>query len=99
MRFYKEDEEEKFAGFFSDATNGGSGENSGYNDDGSENEDLVGKQVEHNFIPLISDETKKEDKRMNIKVNHKDDIIESIDVECECGNKTTIIIDYNDEKQ
>ena len=83
MKYYKNADSDGFVDFLS------------YTGGGVENNDKDGD--EDNFVPLIVEKIEGKNKKMNIKVNRTGDIIESIDIECECGNKSRIIIDYNNE--
>jgi len=83
MKYYKNADSDGFVDFLS--YTGGSVENNDKDGD------------EDNFVPLIVEKIEGKNKKMNIKVNRTGDIIESIDIECECGNKSRIIIDYNNE--
>jgi len=83
MKYYKNADSDGFVDFLS------------YTGGGVENNDKDGD--EDNFVPLIVEKIEGKNKKMNIKVNRAGDIIKSIDIECECGNKSRIIIDYNNE--
>jgi len=83
MKYYKNADSDDFVNIFS------------YTGGGVENNDK--NKDEDNFVPLIVEEIEGKNKKMNIKVKRTGDIIESIDIECECGNKSRIVIDYDNK--
>lgn len=95
MKYYKVSKDEGFLDFFSYTGGGVEGDTKDKGDD-SEKVDLH-KVKENDFIPLITEDFKQENQKIKVKVNRNGDIIESIDLECECGNKLRIIIDYNED--
>jgi len=91
MRFFKNPKEEEFADLVV-SNKGGS-----FADD--PNIDLKKEREEkkkNEFVPLmpISRDIETHGEEIKIKVNRNGDVIESIDVECECGKKTQILFDY-----
>ena len=83
MKYYKSSDKNEFIDFFP------------YTESSVENNDK--EKDEENFIPLMEEKIEGENEKIRVKVNHREDIIESIDIECSCGNKSRIIIDYNEE--
>ena len=86
IRFYRQEENERFVDFLSGASD----------DDVDEFDKTPDrkKQAEDIFIPLIAEQVVNNDQKMKVSVNRNGDIIESIDIECECGRTTKIIIEY-----
>jgi len=95
MKYYKKSKDEGFIDFFSYTGGGIEGDTKDKGND-SKKVDLH-KVSEDDFIPLITEEFKQENQKIKVKVNRNEDIIESIDLECECGNKLRIIIDYKED--
>ena len=86
MRFYRQEENEDFVDFLSGAS-----------EDEADGEDKAQggrKHPDDNFIPLIAESVANNDQKIKVNVNRDGDIIESIDIECECGCSTKIIIEY-----
>lgn len=95
MKYYKASKDEGFIDFLSYTGGNIEGDTTDkVDDDKKVNLQKVG---EDNFIPLITEEFKQEDQKIKVKVNRIGNNIESIDLECECGNKLRIIIDYNED--
>lgn len=86
IKFYRQEDNEEFVDFLS-----GTSEDDADELDKTQSQK---KQVENNFIPLIAEQAANEDQKIKVSVNRNEDIIESIDIECECGCTTKIIIEY-----
>ena len=85
-RFYRQEENGEFVDFLS----GSSGNDIEEPDDAQSHK----KNIADNFIPLIAEQVDNYDQKIKVSVNRNEDIIESIDIECECGCTTKIIIEY-----
>ncbi|NVM04780.1 MAG: hypothetical protein HWN67_20840 [Candidatus Helarchaeota archaeon] len=94
MKHYKNADSDDFLDFFS-YSGSGVEEKAQDKDKITENMDSNKKKEVDNFIPFIAEEIERKNRKMNINVNRTGDIIESIDIECECGNKTKIMIEYD----
>jgi len=91
MRFYKNINEENFVDFFS---TGGSESDTSQEET---NKNKGRKSIEKDFLPLVPAKMDISKEKINLKINRNEDIIESIDIECECGNSIRLVIDYGDE--
>ena len=90
MKFYRNDDDENFEDIFSHSGS-----------EGSDEQDSFGKDTkakkEKDFTVLIPDKVEIAKDKINVKVNRNENVIESIDIECECGNSIKLVIDYENE--
>ncbi len=91
MRFYKNIDKEEFADLFSQSGSG----------DDDEADDIDYSVRSHDrvkeFIDLVPKDIETKKEKINVKVNRKGELIESIDVECQCGNTVRLVIDYDED--
>ncbi len=91
MRFYKNIDGEDFVDFLS----AGGGESDTAQDETDKNKGR--KSIEKDFLPLVPAKMDINKEKINLKINRNEDVIESIDIECECGNTIRLVMDYGDE--